>query len=96
MDDRVPVTEAAAALRIVRRASWGQASLVDVSRARAALTDPMGRMAVAWLEFCTTHDDYVSRPSADRWDLLRDALTRFDEATAVFFGPSGAETRDRP
>ena len=70
--------------------------MVDVSRARAALTDPMGRMAVAWLEFCTTHDDYVSRPSADRWDLLRDALTRFDEATAVFFGPSGAETRDRP
>ena len=94
----VPVPAPAMALRTLRKAAWSASSLEQVADARAALTSPMGDLAVAWVRFCETFDAYMTLRSAERWSDLHDALVHFDVCAAVFFGPSGAErqTRDRP
>ena len=96
MDHHVPVTNPVAALRAIRRATWGETPMAHMATHRAVLAPALHDLLVRWAELCTEHDAYTARPTADRWGVLWDAFTRFDEACAALFGPSGAETRDRP
>ena len=96
MDERVPMTNPMAALRAIRRMAWGATALADIPTHRAVLAAPLANLSDAWIALCDMHDVYTARPSSERWDELQRAAGRFDVACAVLFGPSGAETRDRP
>ena len=96
MTERVPVTNPMAALRAIRRASWGGTALADIPTHRATLAPALVELSVTWMALCDAHDLYMARPTTDRWSNLCDAFGEFDAACAIFFGPSGAETRDRP
>lgn len=87
----VPVPAPMAALRVLRRAAHWPAVFDDVSNCTDALVEPLAQLLSAWsvlrLAVCCYQGERTTRTSAN----LQSALVAFDEALAVFHGPSGWE-----
>lgn len=87
----LPSTAPMAALRTLRRASWGACDFADLEVAAKTVLDPLAELNATWTAVVGSLHSYQRHRDALAWGALQSALSRFDGALASFFGPSGWE-----